>query len=188
VVVGAGPNGLGAAITLARAGRRVVLREANGTLGGGLASAELTLPGFVHDVCSAIHPLAVASPLFRALPLAHHGLEWVHPEAPLAHPFDDGSAALLERSVDATAATLGPDGAAYRRLVQPLVDDWDVLLGELFRPRGLPRHVLAAARFGRHAIRSVRGLARSAAATSFPMPTASTSTRFASGFSRKGKS
>lgn len=121
VVVGAGPNGLVAAITLARGGRRVLLVEANDAVGGGAHSAELTLPGFVHDLGSAIHPLGVGSPALRALPLAAHGLAWIHPPAPLAHPLDDGTAATLERSVAATAAGLGRDGAAYRRLMAPIV-------------------------------------------------------------------
>src|SRR5262249_38593751 len=144
VVVGSGPNGLAAAITLARAGRAVLVREAQPTIGGGVRSAELTLPGFVHDVCSPIHPLAVASPFFRSLPLSTHGLEWIGPPAPLAHPFDDGSAAMLERSVAATGATLGRDAEAYRRLMAPLVDSWTLLLDDLFRPRRLPRHVATA--------------------------------------------
>lgn len=137
----------------------MLVREAQPTIGGGVRSAELTLPGFVHDVCSAIHPLAVASPFFRSLPLATHGLEWIEPPAPLAHPFDDGTAAMLERSVAATGATLGSDAAAYERLIAPLVESFTLLLDDLFRPRRLPRHVVAAARFGRHAIRSTRGLA-----------------------------
>src|SRR2546423_12408961 len=109
VIVGAGPNGLAAAITLARAGRSVLVLEAKETIGGGTRSAELTLPGFVHDVCSAIHPMALGSPFLRELPLSEHGLELIHPPSPLAHPFDDGSAAMLERSVDATAEGLGAD-------------------------------------------------------------------------------
>src|SRR6187200_219047 len=121
VVVGAGPNGLAAAIVLAKAGRSVLVREASSTPGGGARSEELTLPGFAHDVCSAIHPLGLASPLFKRLPLAAHGLEWVHPPVPLAHPFDDGSAILLERSTSATAAGLGRDGAAWQRLMDPFV-------------------------------------------------------------------
>src|SRR5690349_13652812 len=116
VVVGAGPNGLVAAITLAWAGRRVLLVEANGTVGGAVRSAELTLPGFVHDLGSAIHPLGIGSPALRSLPLAKYGLDWIHPTAPLAHPFDDGTAVTLERSVAATAGGLGVDAAAYRRL------------------------------------------------------------------------
>src|SRR6266487_4463284 len=121
IVVGAGPNGLAAAITLARAGRSVLVLESKDTIGGGSRSMELTLPGFVHDVCSAIHPLGVGSPFFRSVPLAEHGLEWVHPPAPLAHPLDDGTAAVLERSVEETARGLGPDADAYRRLMGPLV-------------------------------------------------------------------
>src|SRR5229473_2195758 len=122
IVVGSGPNGLSAAITLARAGRSVVVYEAKETIGGGSRSAELTLPGFVHDVCSAIHPLGLGSPFFRTLPLNEHGLEWAHPEIPLAHPLDDGSAVALHRSVERTADGLGLDAAAYRRLVGPLAD------------------------------------------------------------------
>src|SRR5947207_15336644 len=106
IVVGAGPNGLAAAIVLARAGLSVRVLEAADSVGGGARSAELTLPGFVHDVCSAIHPLGVASPFFRTLPLAEHGLEWVEPPAALAHPFDDGTAGLLERSQGATLHAL----------------------------------------------------------------------------------
>src|SRR5512138_347773 len=112
VIVGAGPNGLAAAITLARARRSVLVLEAKDTVGGGSRSAELTLPGFVHDVCSAIHPLGLASPFMRSLPLQEHGLEWVQPPAPLAHPLDDGTAVVLQRSVAATAAKLGRDAQA----------------------------------------------------------------------------
>src|SRR5579862_9561269 len=107
IVVGSGPNGLAAAIELARAGVSVRVLEAADAVGGGMRSEELTLPGFVHDVCSAIHPLAVASPFFRTLPLAEHGVEWIEPPAALAHPLDDGTAVLLERSPDATVRTLG---------------------------------------------------------------------------------
>jgi phytoene dehydrogenase-like protein len=160
-VVGAGPNGLAAAITLARAGRSVLVREAEQSIGGGARSAELTLPGFVHDVCSAVHPLAVASPFFRELSLDRHGLEWIHPPAPLAHPFDDGSAALLERSVAATGETLGPDGGAWAALMEPLVAGWEAILEDVLAPPRLPRHPVHAARFGLRAVRSVAGLARS---------------------------
>jgi phytoene dehydrogenase-like protein len=149
VVVGAGPNGLAAAIELARAGRSVLLREAAEAIGGGLRSGELTLPGFVHDLCSAIHPLAAASPFFRTVPLETHGLEWVEPPLPLAHPLDDREAAVLRRSVEETAAGLGPDAKAYNRVFGPLVDDWprleEALLGPLVR---IPRHPVALARFG----------------------------------------
>ncbi len=164
IVVGAGPNGLAAAITMARAGRSVLVYEARETIGGGSRSMELTLPGFVHDVCSAIHPYALASPFFRTLPLEKHGLEWIHPSAPLAHPLDDGTASLLERSIEATGATLGYDAGAYRRLMAPLVANWDniarAVLGPL-RPQPLLRHPFALAPFGLKAIRSARGLAES---------------------------
>src|SRR5690242_8806060 len=113
VVVGSGPNGLSAAIRLAQAGLSVVVYEANPTMGGGTRSAQLTLPGFVHDVCSAIHPLGIGSPFFRRLPLEQFGLEWVQPEVPVAHPLGAGTAAVLRRSVAATAAGLGPDQSAY---------------------------------------------------------------------------
>ncbi len=162
IVVGAGPNGLAAAITLARAGRSVLVVEAAETIGGGARSAELTLPGFVHDICSAIHPLTVASPFLRTLPLDKFGLEWINPPAPLAHPFDDGSAVVIERSVDATAEALGADGASYRRLMAPLVAHADGLLADLLGPLPLtPRHPLLLARFGLNAWRSASGLARS---------------------------
>lgn len=159
VVVGSGPNGLAAAVALARAGLSVLVVEAAATAGGGARSAELTLPGFVHDVCSAVHPLAVASPFLRTLPLADHGLQWVHPPAPVAHPFDDGTAALLERSVDETATGLGPDGAAYRALLGPLTADAHKLFADLLGPLRWPRHPFAVARFGWQAVRSGRGLA-----------------------------
>src|SRR2546427_8896369 len=116
VVVGSGPNGLAAAITLARAGHAVLVIEAKDTIGGGMRTAELTLPGFRHDVCSVVHPFAAASPFTQSLPLRKMRLEWIHPDAPVAHPFDDGTAAVLERSLDATAETLGVDAGAYRRL------------------------------------------------------------------------
>jgi phytoene dehydrogenase-like protein len=162
VVVGAGPNGLAAAIEIARAGHSVAVYEANDEIGGGARSAELTLPGYVHDVCSAIHPMAAMSPFFNGLPLERHGLEWIQPDAPLAHPLDDGTAAVLERSIDATAARLGADGDAYRGLLSPLVPRWDQLANELLRPVvHVPRHPFLIARFGLHAMRSARGLASS---------------------------
>ena len=159
-VVGAGPNGLAAAIVLAAAGRRVTVLEREPTVGGGCRSAELTLPGFVHDTCSTVHALAQASPLLRRLPLAEHGLELAHPSAPLAHPLDDGTAVLLERSVAKTAAGLGPDGAAYRRMIEPLVREAGPLFGDLLGPLRAPRHPLTLARFARGAVRSAAGLAR----------------------------
>jgi len=163
VVVGSGPNGLAAAITLAQAGHTILVIEAEGTIGGGLRSAELTLPGFVHDICSAIHPLGVASPFFRELPLVDCGLEWIYPPTPAAHPFDDGTVALLERSVRATGETLGRDAAAYRRMMQPLVEDWEGLLGDLLGPLPLPpQHPLALARFGLRALWPAHRLAEQA--------------------------
>jgi phytoene dehydrogenase-like protein len=143
VVVGSGPNGLSAAIVLARAGYDVTVYEGGATIGGGARSAELTLPGFVHDVCSAVHPLAACSPCFEQWPLAAHGLEWVEPDAPLAHPLDDGSAIVLERSLDATAAGVGHDGAAWRSLFAPLVDAWPGLRHDVLAPLGIPRHPLS---------------------------------------------
>src|SRR5262249_45710880 len=135
VVVGSGPNGLAAAITLAQAGLSVEVHEAAERVGGGVRSAELTLPGFTHDVCSAIYPLAVGSPFFRGLDL---DVEWLESPSALAHPFDDGTAVTLERAVDATAVQLGPDEDAYRRLVGPLVRAWpaaeQVLLAPLVPP------------------------------------------------------
>ena len=161
IVVGAGPNGLAAAIVLAQAGRSVLVREEASTVGGGARTEELTLPGFRHDVCSGFHPLGAGSPLFRRLPLAEHGLEWVHSRVALAHPLSDGSAALVHRSLARTAAGLGPDEDAYRRLVGPLVRDWPLLEEEILGPLlHVPRHPLAAARFGLLAVRSAERLAR----------------------------
>ncbi len=159
VVVGSGPNGLAAAVELARNGRSVAVLEAEETVGGGTRSSELTLPGFVHDVGSAIHPLGYASPFFSTLPLGEHGLEWVHPPAPLAHPFDDGKAAVLECSVEETGETLGPDATAYRRFMEPIARDFDRIVDSLLGPPRLPRHPFALARFGLRALRSARGLA-----------------------------
>ncbi len=164
VVVGSGPNGLAAAITLARAGRSVVVYEAAETVGGGMRSAELAAPGFVSDVCSTAHPLAISSPFFRSLPLRRLGLEWVQPDAPLAHPLPDGPAIILERSVEATAGRLGPDAGAWARLMGPLARDWsviaDLFLGPL-RPLALAAHPAITARFGLSARRSASGLAQS---------------------------
>jgi phytoene dehydrogenase-like protein len=163
IVVGSGPNGLAAAITLARAGRSVLVVEQADAVGGGLRTERLTRPGFLHDTCAAIHPLGVASPFMRSVPLAEHGVEWIHSPAPLAHPLDDGSAVMLERSLEETAAGLGADGDSWRALLGPLVASADAIvegtLAPLTRP---PRHPLAMARFGLKALRPATGLARSA--------------------------
>jgi phytoene dehydrogenase-like protein len=149
IVVGSGPNGLAAAITLARAGCSVRVCEANATIGGGARSAELTLPGFLHDVCSAVHPLAAGSPFFKALPLERFGLEWIQPEIPLAHPLDDGSAACLHKDVDLTAERLGDDSGAYRRLMKPLARNWENLSVEFLQPMlHWPQHPIPLAHFG----------------------------------------
>ncbi len=161
VVVGSGPNGLAAAITIARAGRSVLVMEAAATIGGGMRSAELTQPGFVHDVCSAVHALGVMSPFFKDVPLQEHGLEWVFPDAPIAHPLPDGTAAVCERSIDVTADRLGDDARAYRRLFSPFVTHADKILQQILGPFRPPRHPILMARFGLKGIRSAMGLAKS---------------------------
>ncbi|MBV8958084.1 MAG: NAD(P)/FAD-dependent oxidoreductase [Actinobacteria bacterium] len=161
IVVGSGPNGMAAAVEVARAGWKVLVLEAEATLGGGSRTEELTLPGFKHDTCSAVHPMGIASPFFRELPLHEHGLEWIHPDAQIAHPLDDGSAGVLERSLDATAHGLGVDGDRYRRLIGPLASRWGLLetslMAPLVRP---PRHPVAMAHFGVRALWPARALAR----------------------------
>jgi phytoene dehydrogenase-like protein len=159
VVVGSGPNGLAAAVELARAGRSVLVVEGADAIGGGTRTEELTLPGFRHDVCSAIHPLLLASPFFRALPLADHGLRTIQPPAPLAHPFRDGSAAVLERSLHSTGETIGADGDAWRRAFGPLVAAWESLVADALGPPRVPRHPLMLARFGAGALRPAASLA-----------------------------
>ena len=161
VVVGSGPNGLAAAITLASAGRSVHVVEAADTPGGGMRSAELTLDGFVHDVCSTVHPLVLASPFFRSLPLADLGVRLAHPDIPYAHPLDGGRAVLLRRDVAETADALGgADGARYRRLMRPLVDGWAGIVEGTLAPLRLPGHPFLMARFGLNAVRSVDALAK----------------------------
>jgi len=163
VVVGSGPNGLAAAIALARAGKSVSVLEAADTPGGGARSAELTLPGFVHDVCSAIYPFGRTSPAFAAFDLGRHGLRWITPPAPVGHPLDDGTAVIAERDVGATAAGLGEDGDAYRRLFEPLVRDWDRLAPDVLSPFHIPlrpTRTVGFARFGLDAIQSATSVAR----------------------------
>ncbi|MEY2444203.1 MAG: hypothetical protein QOE00_783 [Ilumatobacteraceae bacterium] len=161
VVVGSGPNGLAAAVRLAEAGCTVLVLEASSEIGGGTRSAELTLPGFVHDVCAAIHALGVSAPALALDRLGQYGLEWRFPEVPLAHPLDGGRAAVLHRSVEETAAGLGVDGQAWKGLLQPLVDDWPLVLPQLLGPLlSMPRHPIAMGRFGMHALQPATWLAR----------------------------
>lgn len=161
IVVGSGPNGLAAAITLARARLSVLLLEGQADLGGGVRSAELTLPGFAHDVCSAIYPFGLASPFFRSLDLSQHGLTWIQPGLPLAHPLPHGHAAILNRSLEETAAGLGPDGAGYQKLMRPFVEDFESLLPEVLQPLlHLPAHPILLSRFGWLALQPAYGLCR----------------------------
>lgn len=151
IVVGAGPNGLTAAVELARAGLTVEVYEAGAAVGGGARTEELTLPGFRHDPCSTAHPFGAGSPVFNALPLARHGLRWVHADLPMAHPFPGGTAAVLARTVGETAASLGPrDAGRYRRMLEPFTGHWDELAPDFLRTQwlGLPRHPVRYARFG----------------------------------------
>ena len=160
VVVGSGPNGLAAAITVAQTGRTVLVIEGQDTIGGGTRTAELTLPGFRHDVCSAVHPLGIGSPFFSTLPLAQHGLEWIQPPAPVAHPLDDGTAVLIERSVKLTADGLGRDAGKYSGLMGSLDSDWPVLQTFLLGQPKAALHPIIMARFGLRAMRSASSFAR----------------------------
>lgn len=159
-VIGSGPNGLAAAIVMVQAGFPVTLIEAAQDIGGGTRSAEATLPGFIHDLCSAVHPLAASSPFFTSLPLADHGLRWIYPPAALAHPLDDGTAVLLERELFQTVESLDfPDRRPYLNLMKPLVDRWPDLAPQLLAPLNVPLHPLLMAHFGMHGLRSATGLA-----------------------------
>jgi phytoene dehydrogenase-like protein len=158
VIVGAGPNGLSAAAMLAGRGASVLVLEAGSTAGGGCRTAELTVPGLKHDICSAIHPLGLGSPFLRTLPLEKHGLEWVQPDIPLAHPFDDAPPALLHRSIEETAETLGSDSRRYKKLIAPLTPDWDELCAALLNPLKMARYPFGLARFGLPALLSSRSL------------------------------
>jgi phytoene dehydrogenase-like protein len=163
VIVGSGPNGLAAAIALAREGFAVHVVEAKETIGGGARTEELTLPGFLHDVCSAIHPMGVVSPFMRDLPLGEHGLEWAWSPAAIAHPLDDGTAATLELSLDGTASRLGEDEKAYRRLMAPFAAQAGAVFDEILRPilaLPMPKHPTLLARFGLLGLHSAKGLAK----------------------------
>jgi phytoene dehydrogenase-like protein len=161
VIVGSGPNGLAAAIVLSRAGLATLVVEAEDTPGGGARTTELTLPGFLHDVCSAVHPLGIASPFFRSLQLERFGLDWIHSPAPLAHLLGDGRAVLLLRSVEATAELLGRDGPAYRGLMNVFAERFDELAPMVLGGLRVPSSPVLMARFGAVALRSMEGLARS---------------------------
>jgi phytoene dehydrogenase-like protein len=160
VVVGSGPNGLAAAIALQQAGLSVLLLEGKEQLGGGLRTAELTLPGFRHDVCSAIHPLAAGSPFFQTLPLHRYGLEYLTPGVAAAHPFDDGTAAAVQTSLPDTARGLGADADAYQQLMAPLVARWPQLAPDVLAPLQVPSHPLDLVQFGLHALQPATWLAR----------------------------
>lgn len=160
VVVGSGPNGLAAAIRLQQQGLSVVVLEGKDAIGGGARSAELTLPGFVHDVCSAVHPLAEASPFFKTLPLHNHGLEYVHTPVAAAHPLDGTNAAALHHSPEYTAMTLGKDRETYLRLIQPLVDSWPAISGDVLGPLHIPDDYVSYAKFGLKALPSAHHLAK----------------------------
>ena len=159
VVIGSGPNGLAAALVLAQAGLKVVVFEAAETIGGGCRSAEVTLPGFVHDLCSAIHPFALASPFLRTLPLTRFGLEWIEPPVMVAHPLDSGATGCIYRSVDRTVAALGVDERAYRALVEPSLVHWPMIEDAILGPLRWPKHPLALGRFGIQALWSAERIA-----------------------------
>ncbi|MBN2808802.1 MAG: NAD(P)/FAD-dependent oxidoreductase [Deltaproteobacteria bacterium] len=159
LIVGSGPNGLSAGIMLARRGFRTLIVEQAETIGGGCRSAALTESGFIHDICAAVHPLGFSSPIFKELQLEQQGLKWRQPEIPLAHPLDDGRAALLHRSLAATAENLGRDGQAYQELVNPFVNSWPELVSSILGPvLSLPRHPLLMARFAQASLPSVKHL------------------------------
>ncbi|MDJ1486255.1 NAD(P)/FAD-dependent oxidoreductase [Cytophagaceae bacterium YF14B1] len=158
VVVGSGPNGLAAGIALQQAGLSVLLIEGQKTIGGGLRTSELTLPGFKHDVCSAIHPMAAGSPFFQSLPLTEHGLEYIQPPVAAAHPFDDGTAAILTSSIDKTAELLGKDRLPYLRLIEPLLNDWPKMAADVLGPLQFPTYPIKMAEFGLKALPSASRL------------------------------
>lgn len=160
VVVGSGPNGLAAAIAIQQAGLSVLLLEGKNSIGGGLRSAELTLPGYIHDVCSAIHPMAAGSPFFKTLPLKEHGLEFINPAIAAAHPFDGGTSAVLHKSVEETARLLGEDKASYLKLLKPLVTSWPKIINDVLAPLHFPKHPVDMASFGLNALTSASYLVK----------------------------
>lgn len=160
IVVGSGPNGLAAAIAMQQKGLSVLLIEGAATIGGGLRSSELTLPGFIHDECSAIHPLAVGSPFFNTLPLSQHGLEFIYPPVHAAHPFDDGTSASLVSDLEATARPLGNDASAYRDLVSPFVNNWPLIDKSILGPLAIPDAPIEMARFGLKALQSAKSISK----------------------------
>jgi phytoene dehydrogenase-like protein len=160
VVVGSGPNGLAAAILLQQYGLSVLLLEGKDKIGGGLRTEELTLPGYLHDVCSAVHPMAASSPFFKGLPLEQFGLEYIYPEIAAAHPFDNGTAAVLKNSITDTAKLLGTDEQAYLKLIQPIVNDWPLIADDVLGPLSFPKHPIKMARFGLAALSAATTLAK----------------------------
>ena len=160
IVVGSGPNGLAAAISMQQKGLSVLLIEGKDKIGGGLRSTDLTLPGYTHDICSAVHPLAVASPFFETLPLNKHGLEYIFPTIDAAHPLDGGKAAIVKRSIEETAALLGADKEEYLKLMLPVVKDWPLIAKDVLGPLHFPEHPLAMARFGMPALTSATHLSK----------------------------
>lgn len=160
VVIGSGPNGLAAAILMQQEGLSVLVTEGKPTIGGGLRTAELTLPGYLHDICSAVHPLAAASPFFETLPLGDYGLEYIYPEIDAVHPLDNDTAGILKGTVEETAALLGADKDTYLKLMQPVVNDWPSIAPDVLAPLHFPKHPFAMARFGLPALTSARHLVK----------------------------
>ncbi|MBS7562846.1 NAD(P)/FAD-dependent oxidoreductase [Mucilaginibacter sp. Bleaf8] len=159
IVVGSGPNGLAAAITMQQQGLSTLIVEGSKAIGGGLRSAEVTLPGFLHDICSAVHPMAVSSPFFKQMPLAKHGLDFIYPEVAAAHPLDNGSSAALYRSIQKTAVTLGADADAYTRIYEPLAKYWPSIAVDVLGPLRIPKHPLNMVRFGLMGLTSAKSFA-----------------------------
>ncbi|MDQ6763566.1 MAG: NAD(P)/FAD-dependent oxidoreductase [Bacteroidota bacterium] len=159
IVVGSGPNGLAAAITLQQKGLSVLITEAKSSIGGGMRSLPLTLPGYIHDVCSAIHPLGASSPFFTSLPLQKFGLDYIYPSIAAAHPFDDGTAAKLVSSITATAQSLSTDSAFYCGLMNPLLRDWQLIVNFILGPLGIPKHPIAVSKFGYYGLASAKKFA-----------------------------